>query len=144
MYIFQLHGTANITGHHLFHFDAVRPRTSINLRNTFLGATVCIRKIIPFVHLAAHYLEILDITDVRLNSRLKEIQRSRSVGIRFHHFSTCIVHRRHFIHERNHIAQEFHQTANAHILTCADTEYREHSTGGQTFTDALTHFVFRQ
>ena len=127
MYVLQFHRTADVTGYHFLYLDTVGTGTSINLRNAFFGTTVCIGEVITFVHLATHNLEVLDITDMRFNGSLEEIQGSRSVRIRLHHLTACIVHRWHFVHKRHHITQKFHQTAYTHILTGTDTEYREHT-----------------
>ena len=81
---------------------------------------------------------------MRFNSGLKEIKGSRSIRIRFHNFTACIMYRRHFVYKRNHITQEFHQTTHTHIFTCTNTEYGEHTTWSQSLTDTFTHFVFRQ
>ena len=51
---------------------------------------------------------------------------------------------RHLIHKRNHIAEELHETANAHVLGGTHAEHREHAAGGETATDAQTQFVFGQ
>ena len=81
---------------------------------------------------------------MRFNSGLEEIERSRSIRIRFHNLATGIVYGRHLVYKRNHITQEFHQTTHTHIFTCTNTEYGEHATWSQTFTDTLAHFVFCQ
>ena len=81
---------------------------------------------------------------MRFNSGLKEIKGRRSIRIWFHNFTACIMHRRHFVYKRNHITQEFHQTAHAHVLTCTNTEYRKHTTACQPLTDTLAHFIFSQ
>ena len=144
MHILQFHRAADITGYHFLHLDTVGSCTCVNLRNTLLRTAVGIGKVFSFVYLAAHNLEILHITDMRFNGSLEEIQGSRSVGIGFHNFTACIVHRRHFVYKRNNITQELHQTAHTHILARTYAEYGEHAAGGQSFADALAHLVFGQ
>ena len=144
MHVFQLDGTANITCHHFFHLNAVSTCTGIYLGNAFFRATVGIRKVVAFVHLSAHHLKILYITDMRLYGCLEEVKRSRSVGIRVYYLTAGVMHRRHLVHERNDVAQELHQTAHTHILACAYAEHGEHAAWSQSFANTLAHLVFRQ
>ena len=144
MHIFQFHSTADVTGYHFFHLDTIGTRTRIDLGDTLLGTTIGIGEIVSLVHFTAHHLEILNITDMRFNSRFKEIQGSRPVCIGFHNLTTRIMHRRHFVYERNNITQELHQTTHTHILACTNAEHREHAARSQSLTDTLTHFVLGQ
>ena len=144
MNIFQLHRTANVTCHHLFYFDTVGTGASINLRHTFFRTAIGIGKVVSFMHFSAHDLEILNVTNVWFHTGLEEIQRGRSVGIGFHHFTTGIMHFRHFRYTGHYITQEFHQTTYPHIFACTYAEYGEHAACSQTLTDTFAHLVFRQ
>ena len=74
MNILELDGATNITGHHLFHLDAVGTGTGIDLGNTLLGATVGIGEVIALVYAAAHHLEVLYIANMGLYSGLEEVE----------------------------------------------------------------------
>ena len=81
---------------------------------------------------------------MRLHTGLEEIKRFRSVGIRSYLLAFRVLNFRHFRDKRNNVAQEFHQAANAHILTSTDTKYREHTSGYQSLTDTFAHFILRK
>src|SRR5574344_1766351 len=125
--IFQFHSTTYITGYELVHLDSGSTCTSIKLGDSFFGTTICICQIVSFVYLSAHHLKILHLTNMMFNSSFKEIERRRAISIRNYAFSTSIMQRRHFVYKRNYISQELHQTTNSHILTCTNTENREHT-----------------
>ena len=144
MHIFQFHRTAYIASHHFLHFDTVGTGASINLGDSFLRTTVGISKVVTFMHRAAHYFKILHITDMRFYRRLKEIQRSRSLGVGFYNLTAGVMHRRHFVYKRYYIAQELHQAAYTHILACTYAENGEHAARCQSLTDALAHFILCQ
>ena len=143
-HILQFYSSTDITGLKFFHFHTVTTGYDINLSNTFFRTTVSVQQVIAFTNLATHYFKVRYLTDMRFDTRLKEIQRFRSVNIRGHFFTVCIFDFRHFRDERNNVAQEFHQTANAHVLTTTNAEHREHTSGNQTFTDTFPHFIFCQ
>ena len=144
LHIFQFYGSTNITRLKFFHFHTVTTGYDINLSDTFFRTTVGIQQVITFTNLAAHYFKVRYFTDMRLDTRLEEVQRFGTVYVRSHFLTICVFHFRHFRHKRNYIAKKFHQTANAHVLTTANTEYREHTSGDQTLTDTFTHFIFCQ
>ena len=79
-----------------------------------------------------------------LHSRLEEIERCRTVRVGSHLFTTCIVHLRHLANEWHYIAQELHQTANAHVLTCTNAEHGEYRACHESLADTLTQFVLCQ
>ena len=79
---------------------------------------------------------------MRLHAGLEEIKGFRSVSIRSHFFTFGILYLRHFRNKRNNVTQEFHQAANAHILTSTNAEYGEHTSGDQSLTDTFAHFIF--
>ena len=141
LHVFQLHGATDIAGHQLVHLDARGTCTAEETADTFAAAAIGVLQIVALLHTTGHHLEILHFSDMRLHSRLEEIEARRTVGRRHHLLAACIVHSGHFVHKRHHVAQEFHQSAHAHILHGTDTEYGEHASGSQTLTDALTHFV---
>ena len=94
------------------------------------------------MNFTAHHFEIGNFTDMRLHAGLEEIKGFRSVSIRSHFFTFGILYLRHFRNKRNNVTQEFHQAANAHILTSTNAEYGEHTSGDQSLTDTFAHFIF--
>ena len=50
----------------------------------------------------------------------------------------------HFAYERHNIAQELHQTANAHILACTNAEHWEDRTCNESLADAFAQLVLRE
>ena len=142
--VFQLHGATDVTGHQLLNLGAVRTGADIKLGDTLLAATVDVQKVVAFVNLTAHHLEVLNATDVWLVGCLEEIKGSWTVGVWLHLFTIAGDGGWHLVNEWNHIAQELHQTVHAHVLGGADAEHREHAAGCQTLADAFTHLVNRQ
>ena len=112
---------------------SIRPLPAQNIQITIHPDKKEFRELLPEISRQtgvefSYNLEILNITDMRFNSGLKEIKGRRAIRIWFHNFTACIMYRRHFVYKRNHITQEFHQTTHTHIFTCTNTEYREHAT----------------
>ena len=141
LHVFQLHGAADVASHQLVHLDACGACTAEETADTFAAAAIGVLQIVALLHTTGHHLEILHFSDMRLHCRLEEIEARRTVGRRHHLLAARVVHSGHFVHKRHHVAQEFHQSAHAHILHGTDTEYWEHASGSQTLTVALTHFV---
>ena len=81
---------------------------------------------------------------MRLYSSLKEEQTCRAIGYRSNLHAVSRYRTRHLIGTRNHISKEFQCTANAHITSSTNAEYREHTADNQTGTDTGTHIVFAQ
>ena len=73
-HIFQLHGTANITGTQFINLLTVSSCTNEQLSHTFLRTSVSIIQVITFPNDTAHHLEVLYITNVGFNSCLEEIK----------------------------------------------------------------------
>ena len=78
------------------------------------------------------------------NTRLEEVQRSRCRSVGRHILAGSILDDGHLADERNHVAEELHQTAYTHVTTSADTEYGEDRTCHQALADTLTHLVLTE
>ena len=76
-----------------------------------------------------------------LHTSLKEIKRCGTINGRIDILTLRILNLRHLVHERNHIAQELHQTTNTHVLACTYAEHRIDRTGDQALADTLAHLV---
>ena len=81
---------------------------------------------------------------MRLDAGLEDEQAGRTVGIGRHFYAVHRDRTRHLVRAGNHVAQEFHRAANAHVATRADAEYREHAPCHQTGADTGTHVVLAQ
>lgn len=141
-HILQLDRATDVASLQLFYFIALCTCTNEELLHTFLAAAICIGEVVTFVQRTAHHFEVLHLTDVRLYACLEEIDGKRAIGIGLHLYATSVVDSRHLVHERNNIAQEFHQTANTHVTRCTNTEYGEDATRHHTLADTFTHFIF--
>ena len=78
---------------------------------------------------------------MRLYAGLEEINRLRTVGIDSNLLATSVVYLWHLIYVRHYVAQELHQTANAHVLACTNAEYWVNAASNKSLADALTQFV---
>ena len=103
--------------------------------------TVGIHEVVAFLDRTAHHLEVLNLTDMWLDTCLEEIYRSRTSWIWNHLLTACVAHGWHLVNERNDIAKELHQSAYTHVLICADTEYRENAASSHTLADTFAHLV---
>ena len=81
---------------------------------------------------------------MRLHTGLEEEERSRTVAVGCDFLASSVFHLRHFAHEGNHVAEEFHQAAHTHILACADAENGENRACDKAFANTFAHFVFRE
>ena len=144
LHVFQLHGTTDVTSIQLLDSHTVGTSASINLSDALLATTVGIGQVVTRLDATAHHLEVTYLADVRFHTRLEKVNALRAIAVRSNFLTTSIVQLRHIVNERNHIAQELHQAANAHRLTCANTEYREDATSYQSLADTLTHLILCQ
>ncbi len=144
LHILEFHRTTDVAGIELVYWHAVGSSTGIDLPDTLLRTAVCIGQIVSGLDTTAHHLEVTYFSDMRFETCLEEIYRlgTGSVGRDF--LTARIVQFRHFADEGYHIAQELHQSAYAHILSCAYAKYREDAPGDQALADTLTQFVFRE
>ena len=74
LYVLQLHGTADITGTQLVNRDTVSTSTSIQRTHALLRATVSIGQVIATLNDTTHHLEVLNLTDMGLNTGLEEVK----------------------------------------------------------------------
>ncbi len=81
---------------------------------------------------------------MRFHTCLEEIQGGGSRSVGRHILSGSILDDRHLTDERNHVAQELHQTAHTHVLSCTNAEHRIDAACDETFADTLAHFIFCQ
>ena len=139
--ILELHGTADVASLETVYSDTVGTGAGIDGTQTLLGTTVGIGKVVTRLNRTTHNLEVRHFTDMGFHTSLEEIQTLWSSGVGLDLFTTGIVHLRHLAYEGNYIAQEFHQSANAHVLACAYAEYREDRAGYQTLADTFTQLV---
>ena len=141
LHVLQLHGAANIACHQFLHLDTVGSGAYEELCHTFLAAAISVAQVVSLVYLAAHNLEILHLTDVRLHSCLEEEQAGGAFLAGYNLLAAGIEHARHLIHKGYYVAQELHQAAHTHILAGAHTEDGEHATCCQALADTLAHLV---
>ncbi len=141
LHIFQLHGTADVTGVELIHGDAVGTGTDIDLSHTLLGSTVGIEEIIARLDTSTHHLEVRHLADMRLYAALEEVEALRAIAVGRHLFAARVAHLRHLADKRHNITQELHQSLYAHILMCIDTEHGEDAARDKSLTNTLTHLV---
>ena len=62
---------------------------------------------------------------MRLNARLEEVNGCRAFGVGFHFVAGNVGYFRHFVNERNYVAEELHHAAYTHVFACAYAEHRE-------------------
>ena len=74
LHVLQFHGTADVTGIELIHGLTVCSGTGVELRQTLLRTAVGIGEVVAGLHRTAHHLEVGHLTDMRLHTRLEEIQ----------------------------------------------------------------------
>ena len=144
LHIFQLHGTADVTGVELIHRDAVGAGTDIDLSHTLLGSTVGIEEIIARLDTSTHHLEVRHLADMRFHAALEEVEALGTIAVGCHLFATCVAHLRHLADKRHHIAKEFHQSLYTHILMSVDAEHGEDAACDESLTDPLSHLVLGQ
>ena len=144
LHIFQLHGTADVTGVELIHGDAVGTGTDIDLSHTLLGSTVSIEEIIARLDTSTHHLEVRHLADMRFHAALEEVEALGTIAVGCHLFATCVAHLRHLADKRHHIAKEFHQSLYTHILMSVDAEHGEDAACDESLTDPLSHLVLGQ
>ena len=77
-----------------------------------------------------------------LDSSLEEEEACGTSCVEGNLLTLAVGNLRHFVDERNDVAEELHETANAHILYCVNAEDGEHATAGETFANAFAHLVF--
>ena len=74
LHVLQLHRTADITSTQLVNLNTVSTSTGIQRADTLLRATISVGQVVTTLHDTTHHLEILYLTDVRLDTRLEEIE----------------------------------------------------------------------
>ena len=142
--VLQFHSTTDVACYHLVNRDTVGTCRSEYLSDALLRATVGIGEIVTTLYFATHHLEVLHLADVWFHACLEEIYRLRTIGVDSNLLTASVVHLRHLIYVRYYVAQELHQTAYAHVLTCADAEEWEYAASHQTLADALTELILCQ
>ena len=141
-HILELHGTTDVAGGELFHFLTVGTGADEELGHAFLRAAVSVVEVVAFAYRTAHHLEVLHFADVRFHAGLEEVDGSGGFGVEGHLFAAGIVDGRHFVYEGNHVAEELHETAHAHVLGSTHAEYGEDAAGHHALADTFAHFVF--
>ncbi len=79
-----------------------------------------------------------------LHTCLEEVNALRTIAVGGNLLAIRILYLWHVVYERNHVAKELHETTHAHVLACANAEYREDAPGNQSLANTLTHLVFRK
>ncbi len=143
-HILQLDATADVARLQLLDLVAVGTRADIERGQMLLRATFGIDQVVALLDRAAHNLEILHFADVRFDAGLEEIEAGCGRWIQLDLLAARVVGRWHFIDKRDNIAQELHQSVNAHILAGAHAEHRENVARHQALADALAQLIFGQ
>ena len=113
--IFQLNRGSDVACANLIYRHADAAVHSVELRDTLLGAAVHVHKVVGSVYGALHNLEVVDITDMRLNRGLEDEHRNGSfvVGSDLHTLGAqrlgCIGYC------GSHLTEELHESAYAHV-----------------------------
>ena len=141
-YVFEFNAGTYITCHQLFNFGTDLSAYTENLRHTLAAATIHILQVIALFECTRHHLEVINLTNVRLDSCLEYIEANGTIGIGSNLFGLGGNGEWHIVNEGNNITQELHHTTHTHIAQCAYTEYGENATGNKTFADTFTHLVF--
>ena len=144
LHILQFHGATDVASLQLIDSHAVRTGASVKLTHALLRAAIGVGQVVASLHRTAHHLEIRHFADVRLHAGLEEEQRCRTVAVGSDFVACGILHLRHIAHEGNHVAEEFHQAAHAHVLACANAENGENRARDESLADAFAHLVFRE
>ena len=115
--IFKFNSSTDITSYELVNFDTVLTSNAEELRDTFFTTiTRDISKVVAFFESTAHNFEVNNLADMWFNRSFEYEDRSFSVFVRSNFFEVFSYRFWHIVNERNDIAEEFHQTTNAHIF----------------------------
>ena len=74
LHVLQLHRTTDITCTQLVNLDAVSTSASIQGTDALLRATISIGQVVATLDNTTHHLEVLNLTDMGLNTSLEEIK----------------------------------------------------------------------
>ncbi len=141
-HVLEFDRSADIACTELVDLGADLAAHGINLGNSLLAVARHIVEVGAGFERAAHNLEVADFTDMRLNRRFEHIETQRAVALRLDNGAVGSLGRGHLLDKGNHIAEELHHAAHAHILGGADTENRINRTVNEALADAFAHFVF--
>ena len=128
----------------MIHGNAVGSSAGEYLSYALFGAAIGVGQVIAWAYATTHHLEVAHFSDMGLHACLEEENAFRAIAVGGYLFAAGVVHHWHLAHERHHVAQEFHESAHAHVLFCADAEHGEDGAGHQAFSDAFAHLVYGQ
>ncbi len=141
--VFQLNGSGDVACRYLIDGDTVGACHHVNLRDTLLAAPLHILQIVAALDRTLHDTEIVDLSDMRLDGRLKYIQTGGLGGIGR---NADAIDRRisKAVGGRCHSQEEVHQAADTHILQTTRADNGVHRAVGIDGTQAVHDFLVGQ
>ncbi len=140
--VFQFHCRPDVSGLQFRHLHPVLSCHGKQLAHALFGLIAHVGKVFPFFQCSGHHLEIIYISEMRLNGSRKDKYRCRAIFIIRHQGTVHRLGSGHGSRTRCHIDQKFHESSDTHIFFSRYAEYGEHIPLYQSCPDSGSHLIF--